>query len=67
LSEAQARPSPADAPTVWGILWVIGIVLLGMSLFVYGLAIRPPERSALTVTEQVGPISYTTPLVTVSG
>ena len=66
MSEAEATPGPADVPNVWGVLWLIGVVLVGLFLLVSGFAQRPPDRSALTVADHVGPISYTTPLVRVS-
>jgi hypothetical protein len=67
LSEAEATTGPADVSAIWGILWAVGIAVLGLILLFSGFASRPPERSALTVADHVGPVSYTTPLVTVSG
>jgi len=67
LNTAQATPRPADVPQIWGILWLAGVVLLGLVLFFAGLASRPPERSALTTIDRVGPIGHTMPLITVSG
>lgn len=66
MSEAGNAPGPADVPNVWGVLWLIGVALLGLFLLIAGFAQRPPERGALTVADHVGPISYTTPLVRVS-
>ncbi len=66
MSEAEATPGPADVPDVWGVLWLIGVALLGLFLLIMGFAHRPPDRSALTVADHAGPISYTTPLVRVS-
>jgi hypothetical protein len=63
LSAAGDAPGPADVPNVWGVLWLIGIVLLGLFLLLKGFTTQPPERSALTAAEHVGPISYSTPLV----
>lgn len=67
MSEQQPRHGPADVPTIWGILWAIGIAVLGLILLFSGMASRPPDRSALTTADHVGPISHTMPLVTVSG
>jgi hypothetical protein len=66
LSEAEPTPGPADVPNIWGVLWLIGVVLLGLFLLLKGATTRPPTREALTVADHVGPLSYTTPLVRVS-
>ncbi len=66
MSEGRTAPGPADVSDVWGILWMVGLAMLGLILLLTGLANRPPERSGLTAAEHVGPISYTTPLATVS-
>jgi hypothetical protein len=63
LSEAGTTPGPADVPNVWGVIWLIGLVLLGLFLLLKGITTHPPERAALTAADHVGPISYTTPLV----
>lgn len=66
MSEAQATPGAAEVRAVWGVLWLIGVTLVGLVLLFRGATSRPPERAALTVADHVGPISYTAPLVTVS-
>lgn len=64
MTEAQATPGPTDAPTFWGVVWLVGVALLGLVLLLTGLASRPPERSALARVDHVGPLSHTMPLVT---
>ncbi len=66
MSEAEATPGPADVPDVWGVLWLVGVALLGLFLLIAGFAQRPPDRNALVAADHVGPISHTTPLVRVS-
>jgi hypothetical protein len=66
LSEAEATPGPADVPNVWGVIWLIGVVVMGLFLLFKGFATQPPERSALTAADHIGPISYSTPLVSYS-
>ncbi|MGQ3355940.1 MAG: hypothetical protein ACT6XY_17375 [Phreatobacter sp.] len=66
MSEARETPGAADVSAVWSVLWAIGVGVLGLILFFSGMATRPPDRSALTTADHVGPISYTTPLVTYS-
>jgi len=63
LNGTVATPGPADGPNLWGIVWLVGLVLVGLFLLLDGLTTRPPDRAALTAADHVGPISYTTPLV----
>ncbi|MBY0361795.1 MAG: hypothetical protein K2X45_07795 [Phreatobacter sp.] len=64
MTEAQATPGPSDAATFWGVVWLVGVALLGLILLLTGLAGRPPERNALARVDHVGPLSHTMPLVT---
>ncbi len=66
MSEAEATPGPADVPNVWGVLWLIAVTLMGLYLLAQGFAARPPERSALTAADHIGPVSYSMPLVSYS-
>ncbi|QCK85728.1 hypothetical protein E8L99_08105 [Phreatobacter aquaticus] len=50
-------------PSVWSLLWSIGLIAAGIVLLGWGWSTLPPGKTVLTVVEQIGPPSVTTELI----